>query len=165
MEYEDTTVDKADLTTAAVCGLFCEATTEDPVRLERLAARFQYSEEELKCLGCRSEKKSPYCKTKCKMFACAAERGVGFCSECADYPCDELKQFQAAIKNLLGLQARSARIVSCQPRRSFPCPSHFTSEGVAAVTSVLPLNAKMKRSPLMVVRSWGSLDITPESAL
>ena len=56
-------------------------------------------------------------------------------------------------------------IVNCQPKRSLPWPNHFTKNGVAAVTSVLPPNAKMKRSPLIVVRSCGSLDITPESAL
>jgi len=56
-------------------------------------------------------------------------------------------------------------IVSCHPRGSLLWPSHWTSLGVSAVTSVLPLKAKMNRKPLIVVRSWGSLDITPESAL
>jgi len=85
---------------AAVCGLFCEAcnlfiaTQEDPARLKRLAARFQVSEEDAKCQGCRSEKRGPYCRI-CKMFSCAAERGIDFCSECEDYPCNDLKQFQA----------------------------------------------------------------------
>ena len=56
-------------------------------------------------------------------------------------------------------------IVNCQPSRSLPWPSHFTRNGVAAVTSVLPPNAKINRNPLIVERSCGSLDITPESAL
>lgn len=85
---------------AAVCGLFCEAcnlyiaTQEDPARLTRLAARFQVSEEDAQCYGCRSDKRGPYCRI-CKMFSCAAERGIDFCSECEDYPCNDLKQFQA----------------------------------------------------------------------
>ncbi|MDY0095668.1 MAG: DUF3795 domain-containing protein, partial [Candidatus Vecturithrix sp.] len=48
---------------AAVCGLFCPAcslyiaTQEDPQRLTRLAERFQLSEEEMHCDGCRAEKR------------------------------------------------------------------------------------------------------------
>ena len=85
---------------AAVCGLYCEAcilfiaTKEDPARLKGLAARFQLSEEAMKCYGCRAAKRGPYCQT-CKMFSCAAERGIEFCSECEDYPCNDLKQFQS----------------------------------------------------------------------
>ena len=85
---------------AAVCGLYCEACTlfiatkEDPERLKGLAARYQLSEEAIKCYGCRSAKRGPYCE-QCKMFACAAERGIEFCVECTEYPCDDLKQFQS----------------------------------------------------------------------
>lgn len=85
---------------AAVCGLYCEACTlfiatkEDPERLKLLAARFQLSEEVMKCYGCRSAKRGPYCQT-CKMFSCAAERGIEFCCDCEDYPCNDLKQFQS----------------------------------------------------------------------
>jgi ribosomal protein L40E len=28
--------------------------------------------------------------------ACAVERGVEFCGQCADYPCEDLKEFQVA---------------------------------------------------------------------
>lgn len=85
---------------AAVCGLYCEAcslyiaTTEDPARLTALAKLFQLPEEEMRCYGCRSEKRGPYCRT-CEMAPCAAERGIEFCGECAEYPCDTLKAFQA----------------------------------------------------------------------
>jgi hypothetical protein len=85
---------------AAVCGLYCEACTlfiatkEDPARLKKLSERFHLSEEEMKCYGCRSDKRGPYCQ-KCKMISCVAERGVEFCSECEEYPCNELKQFQS----------------------------------------------------------------------
>ena len=84
---------------AAVCGLFCPgctlyiASTEDPERLKRLATMFGISEEEIRCLGCRSEVRGPYCQT-CKMVECAAERGVEFCAQCSDYPCEILIEFQ-----------------------------------------------------------------------
>jgi hypothetical protein len=85
---------------AAVCGLYCEActlyiaTTEDPERLKGFSERFQLSEEAMRCYGCRSGDRGPYCQT-CKMFTCAADRGIDFCVECEDYPCQDLKQFQS----------------------------------------------------------------------
>jgi hypothetical protein len=85
---------------AAVCGLYCEACTlfiatkEDPTRLKGWADRYQLSEEAVKCYGCRSDKRGPYCQT-CKMSACAAERGIDFCVECDEYPCGDLKKFQS----------------------------------------------------------------------
>lgn len=100
MQKKENHPGELDKNLAAVCGLYCEActlyiaTTEDPERLKGLAARFQLSEEEIKCYGCRSAKRGPYCE-KCKMFACAAERGIDFCVECAEYPCDDLKRFQS----------------------------------------------------------------------
>ncbi len=100
MQKEDNCSGEPDKTLAAVCGLFCEACTlfiatrEDPARLKGLAARFQLSEEAVKCYGCRSDKRGPYCE-KCKMFSCAVERGIDFCVECEDYPCNDLKQFQS----------------------------------------------------------------------
>ncbi|QTA78395.1 DUF3795 [Desulfonema limicola] len=91
---------KDDKNLAAVCGLYCEACTffiatkEDPERLKRLAKQFQLSEDDVKCYGCRSDKRLPYCQ-ECKMSACAAEKGIDFCSQCNDYPCYDLKQFQS----------------------------------------------------------------------
>ena len=100
MQKKENHSGEIDKKLAAVCGLYCEACTlfiatkEDPARLKGLAVRFQLSEEAIKCYGCRSAKRGPYCE-KCKMFACAAERGIDFCIECAEYPCNDLKQFQS----------------------------------------------------------------------
>lgn len=85
---------------AAVCGLYCRgctlfiATMEDPERLRILAGRYGLPEEAVRCFGCRSDKRGPYCQT-CQMFQCAEERGVEFCVECGEYPCHILKAFQA----------------------------------------------------------------------
>ena len=100
MQRKENRSGESDKKLAAVCGLYCKActlfiaTTEDPARLKVLAERFQLSEEVMKCYGCRSTKRGPYCQT-CKMSACAAERGIDFCSECEEYPCNDLKQFQS----------------------------------------------------------------------
>ncbi len=100
MQKDEKHLGECDKKYAAVCGLFCEACTlfiatkEDPARLKGLSERFQLSEEAVKCYGCRSDKRGPYCE-KCKMFSCAAERGIDFCVECQKYPCSDLKQFQS----------------------------------------------------------------------
>jgi hypothetical protein len=94
-------VEVPDKQLAAVCGLFCPAcfvyiaTTEAPERLKRIAQQRHISEDAAKCYGCRSDNRFPFCQT-CKMTTCAAERGFDFCGECEEYPCEELKEFQAA---------------------------------------------------------------------
>lgn len=90
----------ADKNLAAVCGLYCRACTlyigskEDPARLEKLAARMGRTVEEVVCHGCRSERRSFYCRT-CDHAACAAGKGMEFCGRCAEYPCEALRIFQA----------------------------------------------------------------------
>jgi len=108
MQNKDKAAVEADKTLAAVCGLYCEACTlyiatkEDPKRLKNLATLFKLPEEEVKCYGCRSANRGPYCKI-CKMYSCAAERGIDFCVECADYPCGDLKQFQSEMPHRIEL--------------------------------------------------------------
>lgn len=105
----DDTKTTTDIKLAAVCGLFCPAcslyigTTEEPDRLQALAERFGLPPEELECLGCRSEKRSFYCRGRCKMASCAAEKAISFCSECDEYPCEELKVFQSQAPHRLEL--------------------------------------------------------------
>ncbi len=100
MQKEENISREPDKKFAAVCGLYCKAcslfiaTTEDPARLKLMAARFNLSEEEVKCCGCRSAIRGPYCRI-CKMSDCAAGRGIDFCIECPEYPCGDLKQFQS----------------------------------------------------------------------
>ena len=86
---------------AAVCGLFCPSCTlyigthEDSARLSALAKRSGRRVEELVCHGCRSDKRSFFCESLCLMTKCSARKGVEFCVECSDYPCEDLKKFQA----------------------------------------------------------------------
>ena len=84
---------------AAFCGLFCGAcsvyigSTEDPARLEKLAARLGTKPEDLRCRGCRSGEVGVHCRD-CEFKACAKGRGIAFCSECGEYPCAKLEAFQ-----------------------------------------------------------------------
>ena len=101
---------------AAVCGLFCPSCTvyigtqDDPQRLKVLAERYQLPVESWECQGCRSEKRSYYCENICPMVTCAAERGIEFCGECNEYPCQELKKFQAERPHRIELWEAQGRI-------------------------------------------------------
>ena len=138
MQDQETTPPTPTKTLAAVCGLYCQAcslyiaTREDPARLRRIADQFHLSEEEVRCLGCRSHKRGPYCQ-QCRMSACSRERGLDFCSECQDYPCDDLKQFQGERPHRLELWSSLARIKAVgferwseEMREHYACPSCHT---------------------------------------
>jgi len=100
---------------AAVCGLFCPAchvfigTREDPARLTAMARRFQIPLEEMHCNGCRSAKRCFFCETKCTMAKCASGKSVDFCGDCAEYPCKDLKEFQAQAPHRIELWKSHSR--------------------------------------------------------
>lgn len=85
--------------TAAICGLFCEScryyiATQENKGLPELAQKAGQPAEEMRCNGCRSDTVTYYCRT-CDMKLCALEKGISFCSECGEYPCGILREFQA----------------------------------------------------------------------
>jgi hypothetical protein len=116
MDEKNTSIRTPDKSLAAVCGLFCPAcrvfigTREDQGSLAVMARRFQRSLEEMQCNGCRSEKRCFYCESRCTMTKCAAAKGVDFCGECAEYPCTDLKTFQAEMPHRIELWKSQARI-------------------------------------------------------
>jgi ribosomal protein L40E len=115
MKNSGETVTRPDKREAAVCGLFCPScsifigTKEDPERLKRAAENLGLPVQEMECAGCRSDRRTGYCRT-CKMVQCAAEKGIDFCGACADYPCEELKQFQAVLPHRIELWKSQERI-------------------------------------------------------
>jgi hypothetical protein len=86
------------ITTAAICGLFCEgcglyiASQGDEKRLAKIGEQYKMSAEEVRCDGCGSQKLGPYCRT-CKIRPCAKNKGVSFCSECDEFPCQLINDF------------------------------------------------------------------------
>ena len=127
---------KYDKKTAAVCGLFCPSCTlyigtqEDPERLKFMAAALKLPVEEVRCGGCRSEVRSFFCRDLCKMYKCAVEKGLEFCGSCAEYPCQELKDFQCAMPHRIELWSSLERIRKAGPEQwyaemleHYACPS------------------------------------------
>jgi len=104
-----------DRTLAAACGLFCPgcwifiAGRETPANRDRIARTMGRPAAKLYCDGCRAEERFSYCQT-CTLIACATARGLDFCGSCTEYPCEDLKQFQAARPHRLELWQAQARI-------------------------------------------------------
>jgi hypothetical protein len=93
---------------AGYCGLFCDAciayiaTNEGQSRLESLSKTMNRSVEEITCNGCRTDVCSFYCKS-CEMKLCAVEKNINFCSECSDYPCTIIVEFQKKMPHRIEL--------------------------------------------------------------
>jgi hypothetical protein len=108
-------LNQPDKTLVAACGLFCPscaiyiASNEDPQRLKRQTDSLKLTIEETYCEGCRSEKRNANCKT-CFMLKCTAEKGIDFCSECRNFPCRELQDFQSVMPHRIELWKDLARI-------------------------------------------------------
>ncbi len=148
MQKDERHVEEKDKNLAAVCGLYCEAcswfiaTREDPERLKRLAAQFNYSGEESKCRGCRSDKRLPYCG-QCRMFTCAVEKGIDFCSQCDEYPCADLKQFQSAMPHRIELWANLERVKAVGYKQWLKeMKQRFTCPGCGVINSTYDLKCR-----------------------
>lgn len=91
----------SDFEKTAVCGLLCDVCSLyigshfDRARNERLSEKFGIAPQDMECDGCRSEVNASFCKS-CDFKLCVAQKGIDFCFECGDYPCEKLKEFQAS---------------------------------------------------------------------
>ena len=83
----------------APCGLYCGvcgiliAHREDNEKFkQRLSNVYNLPPEAISCKGCLSDEPFVYCQT-CPIKSCAAERGFEGCHQCADFPCEFIKNF------------------------------------------------------------------------
>jgi hypothetical protein len=83
------------LAAAAPCGIDCSdcelfRAKDDPALMEALIAK-GLKRESLPCPGCRPAKGlCPVIAGVCVTYACVEKRGVEFCYECPDFPCEKL---------------------------------------------------------------------------
>lgn len=79
----------------APCGLDCfncpsheQNITKE--QIETLAAYFYKDKSEIPCKGCRSIKGQCMFTGDCPSYKCAIEKGVIYCFECDEFPCQKL---------------------------------------------------------------------------
>ena len=91
---------------AAPCGLYCGACSTyiarkrgDEVALNAVAKRIaEYRgwtikpEKDLVCAGCLSSQLAIFC-LRCAIRDCAFEKGITYCAQCSDFPCQIIIDF------------------------------------------------------------------------
>ncbi len=88
-------------TLTSPCGLPCFHCTaylaqENPEMREKLAAALSIPPDKAICGGCRPQKGritflNP--DKTCRLFLCAEEKGIDFCHECDDFPCERFQPY------------------------------------------------------------------------
>jgi hypothetical protein len=90
------------------CGIDCFncaaylANTNDKLRAA-VAKYLNISDEQAVCQGCRAEKGAPAAEglgEGCHVYQCTEKKGIRFCCDCSDFPCDYLHPYadQAAMR-------------------------------------------------------------------
>jgi len=88
----------------ATCGLYCGACAN------LLRSEQARKPSDVTCLGCKSAK-PPKWGSKCKIKACATKRGLEFCAQCKDYPCEKLHDFHYCGRDYRLLGAHNCEII------------------------------------------------------
>ena len=82
-----------DTTRFAVCGIDCmtcsiHLRTEEELEYQRSRNR---DPDKVRCDGCRSDRNACHWGSDCVLlYCCLYERGLDFCGECSDFPCDKV---------------------------------------------------------------------------
>ena len=83
----------------APCGLPCFAcgfhlATKNQELRSTISKNFGLPTEMISCKGCRDEGgKCAHLPMACRVYPCAEEKGIAFCHECSDFPCDYLHPY------------------------------------------------------------------------
>ncbi len=86
---------------AGICGLYCgtcpnylAARQGDLEQLKTIAAANSMNVADVGCDGCLSDRVMPFC-VECKngFRRCAEDKGVTWCFECTEFPCERLRNF------------------------------------------------------------------------
>lgn len=130
----------------APCGLYCGACSiraaynrKDDQMLRAMAdgvslyLGHKVEANDLACEGCLSDVVSISCR-ECKIRDCAFARGLNRCSECADFPCDLVKNFNKdglphhgeVVKNIRRQKEISADSWLAEQDKRWRCPSCFS---------------------------------------
>jgi Protein of unknown function (DUF3795) len=90
-------VDYSEMT--APCGLSCSAcgfhlATRNEMLRSAIAEYVGMPKEMISCKGCRDEDgKCAHLAMPCRVYPCTEEKGIEFCHECSDFPCDYLHPY------------------------------------------------------------------------
>ncbi len=102
---------------AGICGLYCGTCPNylaeregDTAQIAAIARANDMDISKVGCDGCLSERVMPFC-VECKngFRKCAREKKVTWCFECADFPCERLREFTKI--HIVDGQRHHARVI------------------------------------------------------
>jgi len=121
-----------DRSLQAYCGLYCGSC---PVHLKQfdnwivqaILRRFECTEADLDCHGCRAETISLSCRD-CDRRDCAQSKGFDSCSPCPEMPCERMQGYRLphmseAVPNLQALRERGSEAWLAEQAKHWTCPS------------------------------------------
>lgn len=95
--------------TAGACGILCDACgifiatkNQDNETLNLIAERLNIASDKIRCEGCRSSELAACC-SNCTFRACVISKEISFCSDCLEFPCQKLKEFQTKMPHRVEL--------------------------------------------------------------
>ncbi len=118
------------------CGLNCGACPVlganergDEEWLRKAAEEDECTIDDLRCHGCKTDSTAMYC-TGCEMRFCAKDKGLEYCSECTDFPCEIITDFRndrhphhsAIFKNLRTIREKGLKTWLEEERVRWLCP-------------------------------------------
>jgi hypothetical protein len=118
------------------CGLYCGACQVmganergDTEWLQKFAAEHKCTPQDLICHGCKSPEAAIVC-ADCPTKVCAESKGVEFCFECAEFPCQRISDFRndkyphhsAIFRNLAAIKAQGVEAWLEGEKKRWACP-------------------------------------------
>lgn len=80
----------SDFVPDAYCGLYCASCGQ----YQKTLSGELSLDDPMSCMGCKSKKVSASWCAECHLKSCAREKGVEFCYQCAEFPCEEIVKFK-----------------------------------------------------------------------
>ena len=98
-------------------------------RVEEHAKLAQMKPEGVMCAGCKTEQIADYC-IGCHFRDCTRDKGIEFCFECQDFPCEQLVAFRndqwphhsSVLKNLETIQEKGLDAWLEEQAKRWSCP-------------------------------------------
>jgi len=115
------------------CGIYCGACGTLHAfregRVEEHAKFAQMAPEDVMCAGCKTDQLADYC-IGCHFRDCARDRGIEFCFECDEFPCEPLVAFRkdkyphhsTVLKNLETIKEKGLDAWLAEQEERWSCP-------------------------------------------
>jgi hypothetical protein len=91
------------------CGIYLATQENDSEKIVQYAMVLNQSYDETLCDGCGSERKSLHCSKICTFIDCKYQKGVSYCADCNEFPCQALIEFKSKMPH-------RAEIIEAQKR-------------------------------------------------